>query len=247
MAVKLAAVQGVIGRRILVNYRVDPGTVVRLLPSPFRPKTVGGFAIGGICLIRLEHERPRGLPAWIGATSENAAHRIAVEWDTDGARHEGVFVPRRDTSSRFNAMLGGRVFPGVYHHARFDVQESDGRYRIDMRSDDGTTRLHVDGRIALSLPKASVFGSIEAASEFFRRDALGYSSSSNTSEFEGIELHTETWSVEPLDVVRVESSLFDDPSQFPPGTSEFDCALLMKDVAHEWRTHEAMCCEAVAC
>jgi hypothetical protein len=244
--VKLAAVEGVIDRRILVNYRLDPEAVSRVVPAPFVPKTIGGFAIGGICLIRLVHERPRGLPDWLGTASENAAHRIAVEWESGDVLREGVFVPRRDTSSRMNTLLGGRLFPGVYHPARFTTEEADGRYMIDMRSNDGTTWAHLNGRLARSLPKTSVFGSIEDASEFFRRDALGYSVSTDTNQFDGIELRTETWSVEPLDVSRVESSMFDDAGLFPEGTAEFDCALLMKDIAHEWVSRGRVCCEARA-
>jgi len=88
---KMPAVEGIIERRLLVNYRVAPGALAGILPAPFRPKLVGGYAIAGICLIRLASVRPRGLPAGLGLRSENAAHRIAVEWDADGRSHDGVF------------------------------------------------------------------------------------------------------------------------------------------------------------
>jgi hypothetical protein len=61
----------------------------------------------------------------MGLRSENAAHRVAVEWDEDGAIRTGVFIPRRDSSSRLNALVSGRVFPGVHHHARFHVSETE--------------------------------------------------------------------------------------------------------------------------
>ena len=52
----------------------------------------------------------------VGMTSENSAHRIAVEWDDEeGVVKEGVFVPRRDTDSRLVALAGGRIFPGMHH------------------------------------------------------------------------------------------------------------------------------------
>src|SRR5690348_4792849 len=96
---QIPVLRGLIDRRILVNYRVDPEVLARLLPAPFRPKLIHGAGIAGICLIRLKQTRPRFLPPVLGFASENAAHRIAVEWD----QGEGVFVPRRDTSSRLNA------------------------------------------------------------------------------------------------------------------------------------------------
>ena len=78
---RIPTIQGVIDRRILANFRVDSGVLRRLLPPPFRPKLVKGAGVAGICLIRLTHIRPRFMPSFIGITSENAAHRIAVEWE----------------------------------------------------------------------------------------------------------------------------------------------------------------------
>ena len=39
---------------------------------------------------------------------ENAAHRIAVEWDDGGTIRTGVYIPRRDSSSYLNVLAGGR-------------------------------------------------------------------------------------------------------------------------------------------
>jgi hypothetical protein len=41
MTMKIPIIRGIIDRRILVNYRVDPITLKRVLPEPFRPKLVG--------------------------------------------------------------------------------------------------------------------------------------------------------------------------------------------------------------
>ena len=103
----LPVIQGVIARRVLVNYRVRPAALRSLLPAPFEPKTIDGWGMAGICLIRLKHLRPRGVPAALGFSSENAAHRIAVVWDAGGSLEEGVFVRRRDTSAWWNVLAGG--------------------------------------------------------------------------------------------------------------------------------------------
>jgi len=241
--VRVPTIKGVIERRILVNFRVDPDVISPVLPPPFQPQIVNGYAIGGVCLIRLAHVRPRILPAFIGIGSENAAHRIAVEWDAgDGSPRRGVYIPRRDTSSRLNALAGGRIFPGAHHHARFDVVETNDRYRVEMTSDDRESRLLVDSRRAHSLPGDSVFESLDQASEFFAAGSLGYSATARAGEFEGLELETFNWHVEPLDVTAVESSFFSDSTRFPNGATEFDCALLMQDVEHEWHAREPLCC-----
>jgi hypothetical protein len=230
--------RGIIDRRILVNYRVDPEVLAGLLPAPFRPKVIHGAGIAGICLIRLKEIRPRFLPPVLGSSSENAAHRIAVEWD----RGEGVFVPRRDTSSRLNAAIGGTLFPGVQYHARFQVQERDDYYRVILDSDDRKTHLLVEGRRAPELPDGSLFGSLAEASAFFERGSLGYSATSRPGDLDGMELRNFGWQVEPLGVERVESSYFEDRSLFPAGSVEFDCALLMRGIEHEWHGKEPFHC-----
>jgi hypothetical protein len=241
--VRVPAVRGTIERRILVNYRVDPAALQGVLPAPFRAQLVNGAAVAGICLIRLAGIRPTFVPAALGVSSENAAHRIAVEWDEDGMTRQGVYIPRRDSSSRLNRLLGGRLFPGVHHAARFDVAETPPRFRVRMESTDGTTRVLVDGALAPSLPRNSVFGSLAAASAFFERGALGYSATARAGVFDGLELRSMGWHVEALDVSAVESSFFEHRGQFPVGATEFDCALVMRDVAHEWHAQKSLCAD----
>src|SRR5215469_13094295 len=108
----LKRVSAVIDRRILINYRVDPTVAQALVPAPFSPVIVGGAAIAGICLIRLSKIRPDGVPRVAGLTSENAAHRFAVQLDSPGGPVPCVYVPRRDTNALLPAMIGGRLFPG---------------------------------------------------------------------------------------------------------------------------------------
>ena len=45
---RIPILRGLIDRRILVNFRLDPEAVKRVLPAPFRPKLVQGYAMGGI-------------------------------------------------------------------------------------------------------------------------------------------------------------------------------------------------------
>lgn len=243
---RIPAIKGVIDRRILVNYRVDPQVIARVLPPPFRPALQCGHAVAGICLIRLRDIRPRLLPRFIGISSENAAHRIAVEWDSSQGLRQGVFIPRRDTSSRMNSVLGGRIFPGVHHHARFECSEADGRYDVAMRSDDDQASLRVRAQLAADLPCDSLFKSIDEASGFFQAGSLGYSTTGSPTEFDGLELRSFSWSVEPLEVEHVKSSFFDDEVKFPPGSARLDCALLMRNIEHEWHSRERLMCGATA-
>ena len=244
MTITVPTIHGIIDRRILVNYRVNPDVIARVLPTPFRPKLVNGYAMAGICLIRLKRIRPRLFPLPWGIGSENAAHRIAVEWDVDGEAQDGVFIPRRDTDSVLNTWVGGRLFPGVHHHASFTVHETANRFSVAVRSDDGTTRVLVSGVITDRLPSTSVFSSASDASEFFRLGSLGYSTTKTQGRYDGIELRCEQWHADPLELDKVESSYFDNEVIFPPGSVTLDCGLLMRAIHHEWHGCKDLCCPA---
>ena len=145
---KLPTIQGIIKRRILVNYRADAKIIQNILPKGFRPKLHKGNAIAGICLIRLEHIRPRFMPEFIGMSSENAAHRIAVLWENeDGETNEGVYVPRRDTDSFINSAVGGKLFPGEHNKANFEVSETENKIDFAMQSNDGKVSVKLKGEI----------------------------------------------------------------------------------------------------
>jgi len=65
---------------------------------------------------------------------------------------------------------------------------------------------------------------------------MGYSATSAGDHLDAIELETVDWRVSPLDVERVHSSFFGDERRFPAGSVQFDCALVMRDIEHTWRS-----------
>jgi hypothetical protein len=231
---KLPTLQGNIHRRILTNFRVDPKIMQRHLPARFRLKLHKGYAMAGICLIRLEHIRPKLTPEFVGLNSENAAHRVAVYWDEQGQTREGVFIMRRDTGSTLNHLAGGRFFPGEQHHARFQVEESDKEIQLAMQADDGKIAIKLTGEIAREMPAGSIFSSVAEASMYFQGGALGYSVTTDPHRLDGMTLATKEWCVKPLDVHYLYSSYFSDETKFPAGSITFDHALIMRNVAHEW-------------
>lgn len=206
----------------------------RQLPTRFRPKLHNGFAVAGICLIRLEHIRPQRMPEIIGLSSENAAHRVAVLWDEHNETREGVYISRRDTNSQLNQLLGGRIFPGEHHAARFTVSESGDAIELSMRSDDGDVAVDVEGVIAESMPSTSIFASLAETSKFFEGGSLGYSVTKDPGRLDGLKLETKDWRVQPLQIGNVYSTYFADAEKFPAGSIAFDHALIMRNVAHEW-------------
>lgn len=228
---KIPKIKGVIDRRILINYQVDKEVLENYLPKPFKPKLVDGKGIAGICLIRLKEIRPKGFPKQVGISSENGAHRIAVEWTEKGELKEGVYIPRRDTSSKLNALAGGTIFPGIHHLAEFSVKESAGNYKVSFISDDETS-LSIEASETDHWNEESVFENLNAVSDFFENGSIGYSP--DKKDFDGLELKAYKWKVSLLDVKEVQSSFFENEDIFPKGSVKFDNALLMKNIEHEW-------------
>jgi hypothetical protein len=89
-------------------------------------------------------------------------------------------------------------------------------------------------------PASSLFADLDEASTFFRHGAVGYSATSDERCLDGLELHTDAWRVEPVEVVAAESSVFDDTTLFPAGSATLDCALLMRDVPVTWNPLDPM-------
>jgi hypothetical protein len=235
---KIPILKGIIKRRMLINFRVDAGVMQSFLPAPFRPKLHNGYAIAGICLIRLENIRPDGFPSFLGFSSENAAHRIAVEWtDPDNKFQEGVFIPRRDTGSWLNHWTGGRIFSGEHHLSHFHVTDNGTDVDFAMQSRDQNVSVQVRGKDSDTFPHSSCFASIGESSQFFEGGSLGYSVTSDPHRMDGLRLKTLEWRVRSLAIEQVESSFFADTNRFPAGSIEFDHALIMRNIAHEW--HQA--------
>jgi hypothetical protein len=88
--------------------------------------------------------------------------------------------------------------------------------------------------------QTSVFQSVSEASAFFESGSVGYSATASGWKLDGIELKTESWSVAPLAIEKAHSSYFSDPLLFPRDSIAFDCALVMRNIAHEWASANEM-------
>ena len=234
----IGTLQGTIDRRLLLNYRVDPDTIQRLLPPIFEPLTVDGYAMAGICLIDLRL-RPTWAPKRVAWKAFAGAHRIAVRrvGATSGPEAEAVYIPRRDSTSRLYVAAGGRIFGGPHHLADVDSTDDGDHISIALRSRDDETRVGAEVAVAAELA-GSVFATTDEASAFYERGSLGYSDAWRPGAYDAIELRTTNWVVTPLRVSHVDSTFFDDDVAFPPGTATFDNALLMRDIDHSWHMRE---------
>lgn len=229
-------ITGIIDHRILLNFRIDPQVMQEQLPPEFKPKIVGGYAIGGICQVSLSSMRPKGMPPTITTRSHNAAHRVAVT----SSKGEGVFVTRRDTNSRMNVLSGGRLFPGVYKRADFEVDTSENNYSVRILTKKSKTLMAIDAAVTDTLPEGSIFENQQAVSAFFERGNMGWSSKEGGG-FDAIELQTPEWRMEPMKIKEAYSAYFCDKTIFPEGSVTFDSAMIMKNLKHSWISRKNLC------
>jgi hypothetical protein len=152
----------------------------------------------------------------------------------------GVYIPRRDTSSRLGALLGGRLVPGWQHKARFVVEEGGGSYRVSVISRDGEVDIDVSVHRADTVAPTSVFASVAEASGFFRCAPMGYAATKRDGVFDGVTLTADGWAVEPLHLDAVRSSFFDDRTRFPAGAAVPDSAFLMANLETKWTPQPAL-------
>lgn len=234
-------IKGIIERRILINYRISPDTLAGILPEPFQPKLVKGYGMGGICLIRFKKMRPKGLPEFMGTSSENGTHRLCVEWRDGSELRNGIYIEQGFTNSRLHEFAGGKIFPRRLKYSSFKVKEGDGRYRVSFKSNEGDF-VEVDVRETPDFAENSLFKTIDEASADFQKGRIGFSPQKDGKGFDGVQLNTTNWEVSPLAVESVKSSFFLNEEYFPNGSIEFDHALLMKNIEHNWQDVESICC-----
>jgi len=227
----LPVLEGVIARRVLLNYRADPAVVRHRVPAPLELVMHNGAAVVGVCLIRLERLRVKGSPALFAIAAENMAHRVAVRYPTANGWREGVFIWRRETDKTVIALLGGRLFPGLHEAAEFKIVDTGRLVVFDVRTTGGVADVSLVAERAPEWEPTGLFGSLGEASEFFRRGDCGWSCALDGRSLEGMQLRTLRWEVEPLRVVESRAVFYE---QFPRGSIELDSALVMRGLPHEW-------------
>jgi Uncharacterized conserved protein (COG2071) len=233
---RVPTIQGVVERRLLINYRLDPDLAATMIPAPFQPQLVNGWAVVGICLIRLGHMRPSGVPARLGLRSENAAHRFAVQWHDETGLRTGVYIPKRHSAAIVNVAVGDRLFPGRHERADFTTTESAETIAVAFSARDSSCFVDAAVGIRDELADSELFASATEASNFFRTGAAGFSPTRGSARLDGLELSTTTWHIEAAHIHHVRSSFFDDRSIFPEGSIHLDSALVMRDVTVEWHS-----------
>lgn len=233
--VKASVLSGRTTRRLVVNFRVDARVIRKLLPAGLEPRLVGGHGIAGISFARIEDVRAKFLPISFGVASDSVMHRIAVApggSSSKADRPTAAYVPRRDTSSMVDSLIRDRETPVERARSRFDVEETDGAIELLVRSYDDRMEIRLNAEEAESWPESSLFRSIGEAVSFFGDTQVRELADDGAGLAEGSVRRR--WVAQPLVVHRIESSFFDDPTLFPPGSFSVDHALSLWNIGSVW-------------
>lgn len=219
---------GLMARRLLVNWRIPLAIAQRVLPPALHPTPVNGYAIAGLCLVRLEQMRPHALPSVLGFASENLAVRMGVQWNTATGLQKSVLIFRRETASGLNSILGHYAGYGLHHRAKFQVADSLAHTNISVH---GAHTAHVSARPSTDIHNGSAFESMAHAEQFFRGVECGYSPARQMGQWHGTRLILHRWDLRPMQIDAARSTLLED---LFAGTAQLDSAFIMRNIPHTW-------------
>jgi hypothetical protein len=226
---KMPKLATTIDRRLFITYRLNPELLKPILPEGLEPDIINGYAVAGICLIRLKNMRPQWFTPELGITVENVAHRIAIKYvDDQGETHSGVYIPERHTSSELAAGVGSAALPGIYKKGSFEVHETDKNFNIHMKGKE--LAVDIDASLTENW-ESQLFDTAEAASNFYRYAPIAISPAPKGHKFETLELATETWAVDKVQVNKLVATFYD---AMPQSEIAFDHALVMRNIRATW-------------
>ena len=230
----LPTLEGTVARRVLLNFRADPTVVRRLVAEPLEVETVKGYAVVGVCLMRLVQLRVKGMPPGMGFASENMAHWVAVRFPAGSGSEDGVFIWRRETDSGLLAQLGGKLFPAEFNRAQFAVKEDSFGLSIEVSTEHSRADVSLLARHTQGWGGSELFPAFPEVSHFFRRGECAFTCAGRDGALEGVRLHALRWEMAPLEVSTARAYFFEQPEYFSPGSVAFDSAVVMRGIPHEW-------------
>ncbi|MEM7367373.1 MAG: hypothetical protein AAF587_02160 [Bacteroidota bacterium] len=232
---KRSIVEGLIEWKILINYKVELGVLQRFLPQPFFPRSIRGFGLVGIAVTKQKGLRSVGVPLSVGFSSMIVEHQIAASWENAGKLCHGLYIPRRDTSSLLQMMVGDRLSGGMHHLSRIRARIRYDRYTLGMRSiDQQGVKVQLMAKLTDRFPMGSVMKELETAVDFFESGKIAYSPLYKKSVFEGIAWQAKDYSIQPLRVERLNGNYWEELAGFPAKSVFFDHALLIQGAPHQW-------------
>ena len=162
------AIQAFFRHSLVLTYAVPREIVQPFMAPGLAPDCHGPWAFVAAAMVQTERLRPMGLPGWFGQSFFLTGYRVFVRFSAaSGKTLRGLKVIRSDTDRRGMQWLGNAFTHYAYRKVDADVEASEERLSIRVRSGDGTSDLAVTAHLDQEgLPEGSVFADCKEARRF---------------------------------------------------------------------------------
>ena len=168
---------GVVTRRFLITYPVQPTALARFLPPDADLSTWQGLGWVSACFVNIRHMRPSLVPRPVGIEFNYLVHRTRARVPyPDGVRRESVLVLEANITRGLATALGQRLSGVRFHTRDIRLLETPDYWRVRMRDDAGAVLYQADiAKVSIGdeLPTSSRFPDLATADEFLLNVSYG--------------------------------------------------------------------------
>lgn len=185
---------GTLDRCWLFTYQTPLDEARPLVPPALELVTREGCAFWNVVVCHLRAMRPKGFPAFLGASYWHVAYRLYVSLHpAEGRPIEGLYFARSDADSRLMVLAGNLLTDFRFHPAAVRITEDPAPRPLDINrsaapavcqtsllriaidSPDAPAQMTLDRIQSPELPPHSAFSSLEEAAAFLKYKPFGIS------------------------------------------------------------------------
>jgi uncharacterized protein YqjF (DUF2071 family) len=220
----------------LVNFRMAPETLARVLPPPLEPDVYRGQAFLSVVIAEMEQMRPAFMPPALGITYQQVVYRAVVRCGDQ----RGVHFLRSDADNPLMVVMGNLLSFFRFHEARVVRASGAGLHHFDLVAASGD---HADihatfdvGRGSRAVPASSVFPDIDKAQRFLVELYTAFRPSSDGATMSSVDIERGRWHIRMVDAPRARFDLMDGSHPFPAGSTTLDSVIYVEDIEYLWHT-----------
>lgn len=224
----------------LMSFGTPADSVRHLVPHGLELMTRGDRAFWNVVTCRVQHMRPKGLPAALGVTYHHVAYRLLVQAMTARADLvHGLYFVRSDADAPVLGAVGNRTTDFKFHLADIALDSGPDRYHAAVTTPDGTG----DAAFELGAPQPpagprhrdSAFATHLDASEWLTYRPLGLSVGTRRLRMAEVRRDANAWRETAVQLTRFRSDVFDTLGQTPANGLLPEHATRVADMDYEWR------------
>jgi uncharacterized protein YqjF (DUF2071 family) len=238
---RVAHVDALVTRRLLINYPVAPEALVRFLPPGGSLSLYSGYAWVSACIVEMRQMRPSWLarlPSFIGIKQRYFVYRTRASVPfPDGVDRECVLILQSNFSNvlvaRSASLIAGLSVSAKHIEVRERSRDVTARMVRDRQAPEYVARVHKRGVQAdgAQMPASSLFRTVQEADDFLAGVAYGAEWQPSRGKLLLIPETHEPWEIEICDCETPRSAfLVSLCGQVP----QADHAMLIRTVRYDY-------------